>query len=229
MVAAAKRSIFEEGIYTVDQAAHLARLAPRSLKRWLDGEGETEPALIRRIPKNDAQVVGFLDLVQALAIRAIRNAGKLSLQKIRQTIIEAEKLGVQYPFARDHKTFVFSDDVVIEIEGHLYQVTGKYRRQQLIRPVVEIYLQDLTFDSRTGLANEYVPMRDADSDARVVIKPTLKFGAPVIMPRGYTVGALVNAVGSEGSIQAAADMFDVPRSDITLALRYEDYLAGTAQ
>jgi DNA-binding transcriptional MerR regulator len=122
VVAVATPSIFREGIYTVEQVAHLARLSPRTLRRWFDGEGEGEPALIRRIPKNDAQVFGFLDLVQSLAIRALRNTGKLSLQKIRQTITEAEKLGVQYPFARDHKTFVFADDVVIDVNGQLFQV-----------------------------------------------------------------------------------------------------------
>jgi uncharacterized protein (DUF433 family) len=228
VVAAATPSIFQEGIYTIDQAAHLARLSPRSLRRWFDGEGESEPALTRRVPRNDAQVFGFLDLIQALAIRAIRNTGKLSLQKIRQTIIEAEKPGVHYPFARDHKTFIFSDDVVIDVNGQLFQVTGYYRQQQLIKPVVEIYLQDLTFDPLTGLANEYVPLRDATSDAKVVIKPTLKYGAPVVMPRGYTVSSLVGAVDSEGSIEAAAQMLDVPQADVKLALRYEDILAGTA-
>jgi hypothetical protein len=38
----------------------------------------------------------------------------------------------------------------------------------------------------------------------------------------------VSAVDSEGSIEAAAEMFAVPQADVKLALRYEDILAGTA-
>ena len=222
-------TIFQEGIYTIDQAAHLARLSSRCLRRWLDGAGESQPTLQRRVPKNDAEVIGFLDLIQALAIRNIRQHDKLSLQQVRQTIVEAEKLGVRYPFAREHKTFVFHDDVVIAVGDQLFQVTGKYRQQQLIEPIVELYLEDLTFDPVTKLAKDYSPslFRDA-SGAKVVINPTMKYGAPVVMPGGHTVSALIHAVESEGSIGAAAEMFDVPEANVKLALRYEDFLLGTA-
>ena len=238
MVAPAS-NIFVEGIYTIEEAAHLARVKPRSLRRWLDGEGGKEPALLRRIPKNDAGALGFVDLVQAMAVRAIRQKeiksarGKdpviVSLQKLRKTVEEAERLGIQYPFARRHKTYLFRDDVVIEFEdGTLITVTGEYRQQHLMKPVVELYLEDLSFDPHSGLANEYVPLRDTNDERRVVIRPTLKYGAPVVMPSGFAVSSLVDAVDSEGSIAAAADMYEVDEADIKLALRYEDILAGSA-
>jgi uncharacterized protein (DUF433 family) len=230
VVAAVANNIFVEGIYTVEQAAHLARLSTRALRRWLDGEGDKAPALVRRMPKNDAEVLGFVDLIQAMAIRAIRNTGKLSLQKVRQTIIESEKLGIRYPFARRHQTYLFADDVVIRLDDdRLIQVTGKYRQQQLIKPVVELYLDDLTFNPDSGLADEYTPLRDSGNGRKIVINPAVKYGAPVVIPCGYTVNSLVTAVDSEGSIQAAADIYDVPEADVKFALRYEDILAGTAE
>ena len=188
MVATIANNILLDGIYTLDQAAHLARLSPRSLRRWLDGEGEQEPALTRRMPRNDAEVLGFIDFIQALAIRAIRNDGKLSLQKVRQTITEAEKPGISYPFARQHQTYLFADDVVIKlIDGRLIQVTGKYKRQHLIKPVVELFLDDLVFDPETGLANQYVPLKNGKRE--IVINPAINYGVPVVMPGGYTVNA----------------------------------------
>ncbi|HVT90596.1 MAG TPA: helix-turn-helix domain-containing protein [Tepidisphaeraceae bacterium] len=228
MTIATDNNILADGLYTVDQAAHLARLSPRSLRRWLDGEGEKEAAVDRRFPSNELNALSFVDLVQALAIRSIRNAGTLSLQKIRLAIQEANKFGITYPFARQHTTFLFRDDIVIDVAGQLIQITGQYRRQQLIRPVVELYLKDLTFDPESGLASEWVPLRDAKDDRRIVIKPTLQYGAPVVMNCGYTVNSLVTAVDSEGSPKAAADMYDVPEDDVIFALRYEDMLAGTA-
>ena len=229
MVAQIAKDIFTEGIYTIDQAAHLARLSPRSLRRWFDAESGKEPALHRRIPQNDAEVLGFVDLVQALAVRAIRNTGKLSLQKIRQTIIAAENLGIKFPFARKHQTFLFADDVVIRLpDERLIQVTGKYKSQQLMKPVVELYLDDLSFDAITGLAKEYIPLRDVGDERRIVINPKIQYGAPVVMPGGHTVNALVNAVDGEGSIEAAADIFEVPVAEVKFALRYEDVLGGMA-
>lgn len=228
MVAIAQNDIFVEGLYTVEQAAHLARLSPRSLRRWLDGEGDKEAALIRRIPKNDGGILGFVDLIQALAIRAIRQSGTLSLQKIRQTITEAAKAGIDFPFAHKHQTFRFGDEVVIKISDSLIGLTGEYRQQHLMKPILEVYLYDLTFDTLSGLATEWTPLKDSDSDAKIVINPKFQYGAPVVMPRGYTVGALVDAVENEGSAEAAADIFEIPLADVKLALRYEDMLIGTA-
>jgi uncharacterized protein (DUF433 family) len=227
VVAVASPDIFVSGIYTVEEAARLARLSPVVLRRWLDGSDASRPAMDRFIPKNEANVVGFVDFVQAMAIRALRTSRRLSLQKVRQTIEEAKKLGVLYPFARKHKTYLFRDDVVIELDdGVIFQVTGSYKQQQLIYPIVELYLQDLSFDPHTRLANRYVPLKM--NDAEVVLDPVIQYGSPVVMPRGYTVSSLVAATNNEGSIQAAADMYGVPTTDVEIALRYEDILAGTA-
>lgn len=228
MVATAE-TILTGGIYTLEQTAHLSRLSPRILRRWLDGGVGREPALLRHMPKNEAQVFSFVDLVQALAIRALRKERRLSLQKIRDTINRAKELGIEYPFARKHQTYLFADEVVLEVAGTLVTVTGQHNRQQLIRPIVELYLDDLSYDE-SGLANEYVPQREGDreGDRKIVIRPTLKFGAPVVMPCGYTVSALINAVDSEGSILDAADAFGVEEDDVKFALRYDDMLVGTA-
>lgn len=228
MVAAVADPIFAEGLYTEEQAARLARLSPRVLRRWLNGEGEHEPAILRRIPKNDAGVVGFLDLIQALAVRAIRKERKVSLQKIRDTILIAGELGVQYPFARKHQTYLFSDDVVIAIDGEqIIGATGQYKRQHLLRPVIEVYMTDLGFDPSTGLAKAYTPLRD--DTRQIVITPTLHYGAPVVMPCGFTVGSLLDAVEGEGSISAAAEAYGVNEADVEFALKYDDLLAGTAK
>jgi uncharacterized protein (DUF433 family) len=226
MVAAISDIIFTEGVYTIDQAARLARLSPRVMKAWMDGEGRQEPAVIRRLPKNTAGVVGFIDLIQALAIRAIRMNRRLSLQKIRETINAAKLLGIDYPFARKHQTYLFSDDVVVRLpDDQLIQVTGRYRQQHLLNPIVELYLDDLSFDD-DGLALQYTPLRE---DGRsIVIDPKMKYGAPVLMPSGFTVGTLVGAVESEGSIEGAADAFGLENADIKFALRYDDLLAGMA-
>lgn len=223
MVAAVSDDIFAAGLYPLDQAARLARLSPRVLRRWLDGDEASAPALRRRMPKNDADVLGFLDLVQALAIRALRRDGILSLQKVRETIEEAERLGLTYPFARRHQTYSFDDDVVIRFpDDTIIGVTGKYKRQHLITPVVELYLDDLSFNDESGFASRYTPLRDGTR--QIVIDPSIQYGSPTVFPCRYTVGALVSAVDSEGSVAAAADAYGIDEAEVKFALRYDDML-----
>jgi uncharacterized protein (DUF433 family) len=84
----------------------------------------------------------------------------------------------------------------------------------------------LVFDPQTGLASEYTPLKD--DGAKIVINPLIKFGAPIVKPCGYTVATLIDAYESEGSIEAAADAYEVTRSEVKLALSYDDVLAGIA-
>ncbi len=219
-------NIFTEGLYTLDQAARLAKVSPRLMTAWLDGTQDREPAVLRRIPPNQARIVGFIDLIQALAIRAIRATRKLSLQKIRATINAAHEKGIDYPFARRHQTFLFADDVVIRLdfpEEILIQVTGKYKHQQLLHAIVEPYLIDLSYDSQ-GLAYEYSPL--SDGEYKIVINPRKQYGAPIVLPIGYTVAALVNAYQGEGSLSGAAAAFGVNPTAVKLAVRYDDFLSG---
>jgi uncharacterized protein (DUF433 family) len=223
VVAAIDERIFSEGLYPIDQAARLARVSPRILRRWFDSD---EPAMRRRLAKNDSDLVSFIDLVQSLAIRALRKKKKLSLQRVRQTIIEAEKMGVTHPFARKHQTYLFDDDVVLAFpDGRIVGCTGEYRGQHLFKPIIELYLDDLGFDPKSGLASRYTPLKD--NGFSIVIDPSIKYGAPIVHPIGYTVSSLVAAVDSEGSIEDAAKAYDVDPSVVKFALRYDDYLVET--
>ena len=81
-------------------------------------------------PQMDSEhrVVTFLDFVQALAIRAIRQHHHISLDKIRTAIDRAEnEFKVQWPLARKHTIYLLGRDIqiVLEAGGHPVQVTGK--------------------------------------------------------------------------------------------------------
>lgn len=218
--------IFTEGMYTLDQAARIARATPQLLRGWFDGANDREPALIRRMPPTPARILSFVDLIQALAIRAIRKERRVSLQKIREAINGAKNLGIEYPFAHKHETYLFGDEVVLRVNELLIQVTGRHKQQELIRPVVELYLEDLAFDSETGLACEYTPMQDGDRS--IVVSPLISYGSPIVRPCGYTVASLISAFEGEGSVAGAAAAFGIDEGEVKLALRYDDFLSGIA-
>lgn len=213
------------GVYTRQQAAYLARLRPQTLSRWFDEDTGRGPAVRRQIPDDGTGVVSFVDLVQLMAVRSIRLARAISLQKIREATSKAEEMGFVFPLAlRGTKVFLLGETVVLQFaDGSMLEATGKYAKHYVMEPVVLPYLEGLNFNDE-GLPNEYRPKVAAG----VLLSPSRQWGAPIIERNNYTVATLVAAVRSEGSIEAAADMCDVPIEDIYTALRFEDFLSGAA-
>jgi uncharacterized protein (DUF433 family) len=225
MVSARSASALGIGLYTPVQAAHIARMAPRTMQRWIHGTKEGQSVVRSQLPPEARLCVTFLDLVQAMAIRAIRLEKNIPLSKLREFIDRAEShYGVTHPFAREHQTYLFDDDIVLRHGDHLIQLTGRYKDQDLIRPVAELYMLDIAFTD--GLASQYTPLRD--DQRSIVIDPRKRMGQPIVMPCGYSVQSLVDSVRAEGSPQEAARINKVGVDDILIAMKYEDVLRGVA-
>lgn len=213
-----------DGVYTPKQAATLLGISTRMVNRWAYGESGYCSAIIPQHKSLERELITFLDFVQMLAIRDIRAAQAVSLQKIRKTVIKAREHGIMFPFATKHRTYVFRDDVVIRLDsGQLLQATGKYRNHSLIEPVVYSYLKDLGFNNR-GIANEYRPLRRKHRS--VILAPNIHYGAPTVIPCHYTVSTLLQAVESEGSVEAAADACGINPVDVKLAIEYSEKIAA---
>jgi hypothetical protein len=213
------------GVYLPEHAAGILGIRSDMVQRWLYGDNLGDPALFPQFPAHEGRLLTFIDLVQAMAIRDIRRK-KVSLQKIRATVEAAQRHNVMYPFARSHTTYVFTDDIVLRLnDGRLIQVTGKYKQQDLMEPVVQDYLDDIGFDV-DGLASSYVPIRSGFR--KVILTPTINYGAPTVLPCSYTVETLLNAVDAEGGVPEAAEICDVNEEDVHLAVRYEKSLRHAA-
>ena len=225
------------GVYTPAEAAFYARVSTRVMARWIFGDKQGKPVIKRQLNDPSEKVVTFMDFIQTLAIREIRNRHRLPLPKIREGVEEATtRYNIEYPLARQHTIYLFSDqkgeahgEILIRrpgdtdgIEEKYVQVTGRAKGNLMIPSVVELFLKDLRFDPETGFASEYTPM--TDDGARIVLNPRLRFGEPVVYPGGYTAETLWHATNTEGGIQQAADAFGVSVGEVNLANKYFDYL-----
>jgi uncharacterized protein (DUF433 family) len=231
MVALAK-DYLGVGMYTTAEAAMYARIAPQTMRRWLFGTSRDSAVFSPLRSDPEHKTVAFLDLIQSLAIRAIREERAIPLQKIRQAIETAQSLGVSFPFARKHKIFLLGEDIHIEgpafpqqEKGDLIQASGRQRRQYVMRPVVELYLDDLTF-GRDGLATKYRVYESAG--VQIKMDPTIHFGEP-LTPSGYTAWTLWEACRAEGSPTAAAKAYGVPEIEVRVAFRYIDSIRPTTR
>ncbi len=225
------------GIYSPAEAAFYARVSRKMMSRWVFGIASGKPVIERQLRDSSEKVVTFLDFVQTLAVREVRNRRGVSLQRIRQGMDEARKrYGVEYPLACRHKIFVFGDhktrghgQIIIrrpddddpDVDQYV-QLTGRERGNFLLGSVVEMFLENLRFDPETGLAFEYSPM--SEGDARIVLNPRRRFGEPIVDPGGYTAETLWDATNIEGGIEAAAQAYGVTVGEVRLANRYFDTL-----
>lgn len=227
----ANEGLLGKGLYTPRDAAHIARIHPQTLNHWLFGSKQREAALHRQLD-TESKLVGFLDLIQLLAVRAIRKEKKIPLQKIREFIERADnEFGIKYPFAMRHTTYLYQNDIVLRVrdkhdEEHLIELTGKHKGQNLHKPIVELYQESLDFDSVTGQAARYTPFEY--KNFHIVLDPNIRLGQPLVQEVGYSMSALVNAVENEGGIDPAANVTGIDPNAIRCALVYDDLLRGIA-
>jgi uncharacterized protein (DUF433 family) len=217
------------GLYTPREAAFYARLHTRTLNRWLYGDSQGEPVIEPERGRDDKSV-SFLDFVQTLAIRAITQMPKphrVSLRKVREAVDEAKKrYNVDYPFAMEHTTYLFGNDVIIRRRDDGYvQLTGHAKGNWMLSEVVELYMKRLDYDA-LGIACKYTAWGEGDS--LIVMNPQARFGEPMFPKYGYTASTLWEAVLSEGSVRAAAKTYGVPEDAVEAACGYFDHLQGAA-
>ncbi len=206
------------GLYTIPEAALYARVRPAMIARWLFGTKKGKAVIDPEFGPND-RVVSFLDLIQTLAIREIRiQKPEVTLQKFRQAIqVAREKLGISYPFAQWHCTFLYGEDLVIKpVAGRdeYFQVTGK--EGQGMFSFVETYLENLDF-GKDGLASEYRIYKH--SNVQVLMNPNRRLGEP-LLPSGYSAEIIFDSIRTEGSINRAAKVYGISLTEAEAAYQF---------
>jgi hypothetical protein len=215
------------GLYTLAEAAFYARLNQNTLSRWLYGSSGGEAVL--RPEGSDERFVTFVDFIEAMAVRAIRLEHKLKLDKVRQAVrVAANVYGVTHPLAQRHITYLFDNEIFICLPNtntaspaeRYFQASGKHKGVQLMKPIVEVYLDDIGFDP-DGVARTFSIFER--NKQRVLMDPKIHFGEPRV-PSGYSFMTLWEASTSEGSMEAAAKAYGVPVEEVALACHCYDHL-----
>jgi uncharacterized protein (DUF433 family) len=222
---AASENMLGVGLYSIEEIALYARVSRKLANRWFFGSKEGGRTITPRII--DGKFVSFLDFVQMMAIREIRQAHRVSLKKIRQLLDIAEnERDIQYPFASKGITFLWGDNLGLKLpDGKMIEASGMHRRNILLKEVVVLYKEDLGYDP-SGIANLYHAFKW--DDCAVEMNPRLRFGEPIVKSCGYTAQTLWEAAKDEGSVEGAARAYGVDKKEVETACRYFDMLQGKA-
>ncbi|MCW8131719.1 MAG: hypothetical protein KIS92_15340 [Planctomycetota bacterium] len=182
---------------------------------------------IPQVVSKDKRIVTFLDFIQVLAIRTIRQYYDIPLGKIRDGVVFAQrKFGISHLFAHKVNCYVLGKEMYVEFpskERITIQISGKQKGQLAMPEVIQLYSEKLSF-SDGGLVTRFTPFTYKHYE--VIMDPKVRFGQPFSNASGHTVATLLNASKTEGSIDAAAKVFGVQKTDVQMAIEYERYLRG---
>jgi uncharacterized protein (DUF433 family) len=234
MVMAAEQ-LLGVGLYTVEEAAFYARVNTQTMARWIFGDRRGQAVMERQFSKTDEKIVTFLDFIQAIHIKQIRadTECRIPLPKIREAIdVASRKYGVHYPLAMEHTTYFYGKEIAIAIgddqndpNREFVQLTGKTKHQGMIGKIVRLYAKDLTFD-QSGLANSF--KAGEYGGVKILMKPSVRFGEPIVVDCGYTARTLYEATITEGSFESAASAYGVLPLEVESGYRHIQSLANVS-
>ena len=229
---AARETWNGRGIYELGDAARLIGMRRRSARRWLGGYSYTaqdgskrqaEPLWETGLPKVEGQIgLCFRDLIQLCVVAHLRREIKISLQRLRLAIGHAQEvMDTDYPLARSdfqtdgQRLFLEILDGSDEREDRrLYDLlSGQYVFRRAVAPLFKQL--DFGIDQH---AERWWPL---GRKRRIVLDPQLAFGRPVTATAGVPTEAIREAAAHLGSVGAVARWFEVPRSEVEDALRFE--------
>lgn len=220
----------DTGLYSLPEAARYAKMHPNTLKTWFGAVSDRVPLRESEIDSPDFRAITFWDLIEAVAIRSFRVDYNISFHKIREALKNAKaEHKIDHPFAhRNHKTVVIGKDLHIflpEDAENPVQLTGKLHGQKSMKPCIEAYMKDLEFDV-AGMARLYTAFRYKDQE--VILTPKFHFGEPAMRENGYTAETLYRAAVAEGSLERAAELYEVTVDSVDAAYRYWNSELGLA-
>lgn len=223
-------AVLERPQYSVAEAAHLLRLRPDKVRRWLEGYNRAgkfyEPVIRPESTGSDAVTWG--EFIELGYLREFRGA-RVSLQTLRPFIMMLrEEFGVPYPLAHEDTFLGGRRDVVLRIQRSaaldesLFMVIARRGRGQLVIPSTEPplsepvhhFLRRVEFDGH--VARRWLPFGEQSC---VVVDPEQTFGIPTI--RGIRTEILADAFDAGESIEDLAGGYGLEKEEVEEAIRYE--------
>jgi uncharacterized protein (DUF433 family) len=218
------------GIYTVPDAAKLARIPQARIHRWIRGydfrirrELRSSPPIVQPFyePVEGHFAISFLDLVELRFVNAFLEHGVtwVYLRDAYQKAIDL--VGRPRPFS----TKRFKTDgrgILTEImaKGKMRSVLDVGAGQLGFWPIIAPFYRELEFD------REEVSRWWPSANRSVVIDPERSFGKPIIAREGIPTQVLYQAYLAEGSLESVASWYGVRKGSVKAAVDFEVRLAA---
>ena len=217
-------------MYTIREAAHLAHVAPATVRRWLYGYTpdphqpwrQSRPVFGDQL---ESPFVSFLQLVEIVIASDFRKVGHVKLEVVRLAYENTKKeTRIEYPFAH------------LQLEslgGHIVrwirEGDGPGTRARAVDSPDQWALPGLVaeriraLDYERELAARWYPV---GRDVPVVIDPLYSAGLPTIAGRGVTVDTIYRRWRAGQLIEFIADDLQIESPSVERALQYAEKIAA---
>ncbi len=223
--------LLRTGIYSVSEAAELIAVRPPKIRAWIDGWPGTEkaPVVSNQLGWVDKQLAfSFANLMELRFIAFFSGAG-VKINEIRR-IMEEVRLTL-------HRPHPFATQLVFKTDGR--KVVAESARRNGVKDLYDLRSRNFEIGVVVYMSLKDGVVYDPKGDARawyprqkfapnVIIHPSLAFGRPVIKGRGIPTEAIADTARAEGSIEAAAAIFEITASRAKEAVDFEERLRRAA-
>lgn len=225
------QSLLGIGIYGIPEASRLLRMSRSRIRRLMlgytwrlkSGEPTSSPPVIHgQLPKYESHVeLGFLDLVEALAIKGmLEGSPPIPWRDVRLAHDAAMRmLNTTHPFAT-HRFKTGGREILISVgketesKALLNMVTNQLSFEKLIEPYVK---EAIDYED---LAKMWWPI---GRDRSVVIDPKRHFGQPIV-EQGVPTSILFQPYRAGRSIESIAAWYEVNEQAVKDAIDFEEDL-----
>lgn len=220
--------LLERPTYGVGQVDRILGLHAGTARRWIDGYrrgGKTYPPVIRQESTGD-EIATWGEFIETRLLAEYRDAG-VPLIRMRPAIeVLREELNTPYPLASartwlevDSRDLVRRAQEKVDLDPSLSLVVVRERQQPLWSKPADEFRRSLEWTPENGKTREIRLLRPVADIEHVTIDPLRGFGEPVV--RGVRTEVIAELVRAGDSPEMIAEMYELPRSWIDQAVRYE--------
>ena len=221
---------FDLGLYSIPEAARLARVPSRTLWNWV--HGYHYPSGGRRVrakpvleptPADGTGALSFTNLTEVLALSGFRQLG-VSMQRVRRALeYVKQEMRVEHPLATQR---ILSDGVEL-----FWEYQERYRSeivlvnvvrggQRVFPEAVMRYLREIEWARDTFASRWWPGAREAGSGA-IVVDPRRAFGSPVIARTGIRTEDVFLRFSAGEPISELAEDYGLTLDQAEAAIRAE--------
>jgi uncharacterized protein (DUF433 family) len=211
-------------VYTIAEAARLARTSPGNIRNWLRGSSRPgrrmKPVLAGRGQAGQPTLLTFVEV--AVVARHRDGSGRtVPLKRLREAHAFARReLGLAHPFA-SQRFSVEGGHIIHDFdEAHPGARIALDLEGVFVLPLeFSDEFKAMDFDPGDGLALRWHP---AGRAAPIDIDPSLGAGRPVIEGRNLRVQLLADRLREGWTIEEIADDYALPNEVVLRALQHVD-------
>ena len=227
--------VFDNPAYPVSEVARILNLPVATVKAWCFGQAYH---LASGLPKRfksviqpadaNARLLSFANLCELHVLSAIRRRHKISLSKVRDSIIYLRtQLGTDRPLI-DKQFKTNGVDLFVVHASHLLNVSKQ--GQEALRGDFAVALARIERD-RNGMPVRLFPFSrstapDEKQPKSIVIDPKLSFGRPVLSDVAVPTEVIVGRFRAGDTLVEMAKDYGVDEKEIEEALRFEQRRAA---